>query len=120
VRARFHVDRTDDSRELAAKLRRSWSRAHDEALPPTDHETIDETALLSGWLRRHSADLVTFALPEAGSENAWESLADDILRAEPRREDWEPDVSEDEDEDELPEDEEALDEEEADEFIVLR
>lgn len=116
--ARFHVARTDDPRELAAKLRRSWSRAHAEVLPPTDHETIDETALLSGWLRRHSAELVTFVLSEDESEEGWTALAGAILRAEPRRDDWEPEISESQDEDDVEEDAAAW-EESADELIVL-
>ncbi len=117
--ARFHVARADDPHELAEKLRRSWSRAHAEGLPPTDHETIDETALLGGWLRRHAIDLTTFALPEDDVPDAWRELAGAILRAEPRRDDWEPDVVEGEDEEGFEEDDAALEEEEADEFIVL-
>lgn len=117
--ARFSVSRADDPTEFATKLRRSWSRAHAETLPPTDHETIDETALLGGWLRRRGTDLTTFALPQDDREDGWRALAGAILRAEPRRDDWEPEISEGQDEDAAEDDEAAWEEEEADELIVL-
>ena len=117
--ARTHVERGEGTTEVAARLHRSWSRAHAETLPPTDHESIDETALLGGWLRRRAHDLTIFQLPAAGTPAAWETLADLILRAEPRRDDWEPEAVTEDDEELFEDDDRALEEEEADELIVI-
>lgn len=117
--ARTHVGRAEGCGEVAERLRRSWARAHAEELPPTDHETIDETALLGGWLRRHPHDLTTFGLPDTDASAAWEALASAILCAEPQRDDWEPADQAEDDEEPFEEEEGALDEEEADELIVL-
>ena len=50
--ARTRVGKTEAATDVAARLHRAWTRAHSEALPPLDHATVDETALLLGWLRR--------------------------------------------------------------------
>ena len=71
--ARAHLTRADVAGEVAGRLRSSWARAHAEVLPPTDHESIDETALLSGWLRRRAHDLTTFSLPADDTAAAWKT-----------------------------------------------
>jgi len=124
--ARTRVMKTEAAADVAGRLHRAWTRAHREELPPLDHATIDETALLLGWLRRREHDLTIFPLPEplpeADEPAAWDTLAAAILRAEPYRDDWEPDPAADIDDEafeDADDDPDASEDEDADEIIVL-
>jgi hypothetical protein len=118
--ARTHVERDESAEAVAERLRRAWTRAHESILPPIDHETIDETALITSWLRRHEEDLTIFRLPTADTADAWQTLAAAILLADPEREEWEaPEVETVEDEEAFADDEESWEDEDADEVILL-
>ncbi len=115
--ARTHVAATDSTADLADRLRRSWQRAHAAPLPPTDHESIDEMALLASWLRRRSDELTTFALPTEDQLTAWATLATAIINAELHHDEWAADDLADDDDTLLADDAESA--ADADELIVL-
>jgi DNA polymerase III subunit epsilon len=76
---------------VAADLRHAWLRAHATDLPPLDHETIDEAAIITRWLLRHAGSPAILTLPTADTPADWLSLAAAIQAARPAEEIWEVD-----------------------------
>ncbi len=113
------VGRGEPAAAVAGRLQRSWARAHAGELPPLDHQTIDETALLTNWLRRRADDLTIFPFPTDDIPAAWHGLATKLLHAEPMREDWEALAAEPPEDEEGEDDDLIADDDDADEVIVL-
>ena len=96
---------------VGTDLRQAWERAHADTLPPLDHDTIDETAIITRWLLRHAGSPAILVLPTSTDTGAWLALADAVLAAHPAEEVWLVDevIELEEDSNEaLPEDEEEL------------
>ncbi|MGN6701332.1 MAG: exonuclease domain-containing protein [Thermomicrobiales bacterium] len=86
--SRTSVARDEAPAAVADRLRRAWQRAHAADLPPLDHETIDETAILSHWLHRHHETDITLPLPASDDDTAWLALAAGVLAATPAPTVW--------------------------------
>jgi len=76
---------------VAADLREAWQRAHAADLPPLDHETIDEAAIITRWLLRHDGSPAILPLPTDDAPANWRALAVAIQAARPAEEIWEVD-----------------------------
>lgn len=85
----FQFDRAESLADVAARLQRSWARAHATELPPVDHESVDEVNLLARWLHRYHGQLATFALPADDTPDIWPALARDLLACNPAPVAWE-------------------------------
>lgn len=87
--------------EAADDLRDAWARAHAAELPPLDHETIDEAAILTRWLLRHAGSPSIMALPADDHPAAWLALAAAVQASRPAEDLWEIDelISPDDDTD---------------------
>jgi excinuclease UvrABC nuclease subunit len=90
---------------VAADLRGAWERAHAADLPPLDHETIDDAAIITRWLLRHAGSPAILRLPTDGTHDNWLALAAAIRAARPTEEIWEVDeiIARDDDADDLSE-----------------
>ncbi len=104
--------RSDEATSIiAADLRHAWERAHSDTLPPLDHDTIDETAIITRWLLRHAGSPAILVLPTTNESKAWSALANTVLVSQPAEEVWLVDEvieMEEEDEAAMPDSEEEL------------
>lgn len=89
--SRRRVLRDEAPEEVAAEIRQAWVRAHADAMPPLDHETIDETAIITRWLLRHAGSPAILYLPADDSPAGWLALARAVAAAHPAEEVWEVD-----------------------------
>lgn len=88
-RRRVRRDEADDV--VTTELRDAWERAHATPLPPLDHETIDETAIITRWLLRHAGSPAIITLPQDTACAAWSDLASAIQAARPTEDVWDVD-----------------------------
>ena len=89
--SRRRVLRDESDGRVAAELRHAWERAHADTLPPLDHETIDETAIITRWLLRHAGSPAIITLPTSDAAGEWLNLAGALQAARPDEEVWDVD-----------------------------
>jgi DNA polymerase III epsilon subunit family exonuclease len=89
--SRRRVASDDPLEVVAADLREAWQRAHAADLPPLDHETIDEAAIITRWLLRHDGSPAILPLPTDDAPANWRALTVAIQAARPDEEIWEVD-----------------------------
>jgi DNA polymerase III epsilon subunit family exonuclease len=89
--SRRRVVRDEPTEDVADDLRDAWIRAHATALPPLDHETIDEAAIITRWLLRHAGSPAILALPTDDTPDNWLALATAAQAVRPAEDIWEVD-----------------------------
>ncbi|MDI3341077.1 MAG: exonuclease domain-containing protein [Sphaerobacter sp.] len=88
--AQIRAGADEDAATVAARLARSWERAHAAPLPPVDQDSLDEVFILGRWLRKHAGHPAIIPLhdvaPDWTALVAWARALDDAaLTVETRR-----------------------------------